>query len=111
SGGDSSLMAVENCAESATTATPQIRSTGTRTTSGWANRRPTVKAQSPDTNIATLVIRTRPHWSARFPKNQHPGAPIPTTANVTRGAAPDGSPGTRADSLAAMNAPIHVHTA
>src|SRR5712691_11256103 len=58
--GASSLTAVENCAESATTVTPQISSSGSSVHSGPPNTIPTVSAQLPDSTIAQLVTQVRP---------------------------------------------------
>src|SRR5712692_7674074 len=116
--GASSLTAVENCAESATTLTPQISSRGSNAHSVPPNSMPTVSAQLPDSTIAQLVTQVRPSRSAYFPPNQLPTAPTPMTTNVTRAGSP--SPAAfpppcpvprRIASLAATNAAIQVHIA
>src|SRR5205809_198061 len=107
--GASSLTAAENCAESATTVTPQTSSSGIITARGRANTKPTASAQAPDSVIAALVISVRPQRSAYLPPSQHPNAPLPTTANVTSAGAAPCAP--RACSLAATNATSHVHIA
>src|SRR2546426_297430 len=80
---------------------------------GAPNTNPTATAQLPDTTIAALVTNVRPQRSAYFPPSQHPIAPLPTTANVTRAASPVTSACAprRACSLAATNTAIHVHIA
>src|SRR5712692_11960901 len=113
SAGASSLTAVENCAESATTLTPQTTSRGRSRASDRPNTTPTASEHTPDTTIAALVTSVRPTRSAYFPPSQHPTAPLPTTANVTSaGSAPPGSASPlRACSLAVTNTAIHVHIA
>src|SRR2546425_1196101 len=86
--GASSLTAVENCAESATTVTPQISSSGSSVHSGPPNTMPTVSAQLPDSTIAQLVTQVRPTRSPYFPPSQQPIAPTPTTTKVTRAGRP-----------------------
>ena len=112
SAGASSLTAVENWAESATTVTPQTRSSGTSTPSGRPNTTPAESAQAPEIIMATLVTTVRPQRSAYSPPSQQPTAPLPTTANVSRaGSAPPAASPPPACSLAAMNTAIHVHIA
>src|SRR5437899_5963065 len=86
--GASSLTAVENCAESATTLTPQISSSGMSTQSAPPNSMPTVSAQQPDNTMAQLVTHVRPRRSPYFPPSQLPSAPTPTTRKVTRAGSP-----------------------
>src|SRR3989442_6359754 len=90
--GASSLTAVENCAESATTLTPQISSSGSIAHTASPNRMPTVSAQLPDSTMAQLVTQVRPWRSAYFPPSQLPTAPTPTTTNVTRARSPANAP-------------------
>src|SRR6267143_811890 len=112
--GASSLTAVENCAESATTLIPQSSRSGTSIQSGSPNSTPTVSAQHPDNTIAQLVTHVRPSRSAYFPPSQLPIAPTPTTKNVTRAGSADSeacSVPRRVASLAATNVAIQVHIA
>src|SRR5947209_3651244 len=111
--GANSLTAAENCAESATTATPHYNRSGTKTASGRAKTKPTAKAQHPDTIMAALVTSVRPQRSAYVPPSQQPRAPLATTANVTSAGTPPpvGSAPVRTPSLAATNAPSQVHIA
>src|SRR3989441_488586 len=105
--------AAENCAESATPATPHTSSRGPSSTSDRPNRAPTESAHDPEIAIATLVTSVRPQRSAYLPPSQQPTAPLPITANVTSAGTPlaTGSPPLRTCSLAATNAAIHVHIA
>src|SRR2546430_3997767 len=110
--GASSLTDAENCAESATTDTPQTSSTGSSSASVCPNTVPTARAQAPESASATLVTSVRPQRSAYFPPSQQPAAPLPTTANVTSAIEPaGGDTPVRACSLAATNAAIQVHIA
>ena len=64
-GGASSLMAVENWAESAITVMPQTTSTARMTAVGAPNRRPAAIALDPESAMAAIVRVVRPSLSAR----------------------------------------------
>src|SRR5688572_25825384 len=59
-GGDSSVTAVENCAESATTLTPHTSATASVASGAPPYVKPIVAAQSPLTAIAAIVAAVRP---------------------------------------------------
>ena len=78
-GGASSLTAVENCAESATTVMPQTTTTASSSHVGAPNRRPASTAQVPDSAMAAMVSVVRPSRSASAPAATQPRAPAATT--------------------------------
>ena len=66
-GGESSVIAVENCAESATTLMPQTIAMTSVSAGGPPNVRPITPAQAPLTAIAAMVSVVRPQRSAPAP--------------------------------------------
>src|SRR5439155_22350642 len=74
-GGESSVIAVENWAESAMTVTPHTTATSRVRSGGPPNVRPIVAAQTPESAIASIVNVLRPHRSDAKPPAQHPQAP------------------------------------
>ena len=83
SGSPSSLIDVENWAESATIAKPQI-SAHDVASQGWSMVSPMTAAQAPLTSMLTIVVRVRPHVSARRPAAKLPIPPTARTPNVTK---------------------------
>src|SRR5918995_5819091 len=81
-GGDSSLTAVENCAESATTVMPHTTTTARMIQVGAPNSRPAATALEPDNSIAAIVRVVRPRRSASAPAATQPSAPPATTRNA-----------------------------
>ena len=65
SGSASSATLAENCAESATTATPHTRHSATTSHGGPPNRKPATMAQAPLIAIAPMVRVVRPTRPAR----------------------------------------------
>src|SRR5262249_25526268 len=80
--GDNSVIAVENCAESAMMVMPHTSATTRVSNGGPPNVSPIVAAQSPLAAIATMVAAVRPQRSDTIPPSQHPSAPIAITTNV-----------------------------
>ena len=66
-GGASSLTAVENCAESATTVTPHTSATARTMGAGAPKSRPVRIADVPETASAAIVSVVRPSRSAMSP--------------------------------------------
>ncbi|GEM_PF-4472200 len=82
SGGQSSLAAAENCAESATTANPQTRPRA-KTSHGFApKRRPETRQHKPLMAIPTDVTAVLPKRSASFPARRQPAPPAAMTAKA-----------------------------
>src|SRR5438552_8080198 len=88
-GGESSVTAVENCAESATMVMPHTTATRSVSPGGPPNVRPMRSAQSPLTAMAAIVEVVRPQRSETIPPSQQPRAPLAMTAKA---AAPPLSP-------------------
>ncbi|MFO7533838.1 MAG: hypothetical protein R6W93_15375 [Candidatus Limnocylindrales bacterium] len=109
-GGVSSVTAAENCAESATTVTPQITATSV-VRSGSAQKLCAVTtAALPLIAIAMMVSVVRPARSASSPAPMQPTPPTATTTKATRLAmAASSTPA--AAKLASRNTGIHVHMA
>ena len=81
-GGESSVIAVENWAESAMTVTPHTTATSRVRSGGPPNVRPIVAAHAPESAIASIVSVVRPHRSDANPPAQQPRAPSAITRNV-----------------------------
>ena len=98
-------MQALNCAESATTVTPQAAASG-HTAQGGAQ--PMVAAQAPEASIASAAIRARLKRSASNPRATQPMAPAPTTSAVS---APAGQDAPCAAPREARNSPTQAQTA
>ena len=73
--GASSVIAAENCAESATIEIPQMTATTVTTTSGAVARKPIASAHVALIAIATIVTMGLPTRSAASPATTQPTAP------------------------------------
>src|SRR5262245_3421208 len=80
--GDSSVIAVENWAESAMTVMPHTIATASVSSGGPPNVSPIVAAQSALSAIAVIVAVVRPQRSDTAPPSQQPSAPMAITTNV-----------------------------
>ncbi len=109
-GGASSLTAVENCAESATTVMPHTTSTVSTMAVGAPNRKPTTMALEPESAMAVIVTVVRPSRSANAPAPMQPTAPEATTRKATPLAAAGGTSPDSA-SVAATKTGTQVHMA
>ena len=87
SGSASSLIAVLNCAESATIAKPQMRAMSVTATGCPWKKIPTVRAHVPLTIMLRMVVRVRPHRSASRPASTLPIPPTAITAKAATAAA------------------------
>ena len=106
------MTAVENCAESATTVTPQTRASASVTAGGPPNVSPIVAAQSALAAMAAIVAAVRPQRSETTPPSQQPSAPIAMTTNVAvLGARPAYPVAAAARALSKRNRPIQAHIA
>src|SRR5439155_136768 len=81
-GGESSVIAVENWAESATIVTPHTAASPSVTRGGPPNVSPVTAAQVPEIAIALIVSVVRPQRSETTPPSQQPSAPTAITRNV-----------------------------
>ena len=96
-------MQAENCAESATTVSPQIKAMPSARI-GQALAGPISKAQVPEASMQTPATLARFQRSAASPARMQPKAPAATTAK-THG------PMAGLSSTAARNTPIQAHMA
>src|SRR2546430_1998739 len=81
-GGESSVIAVENWAESAMIVIPQTTASPSVTSGGPPNVSPTTAAHVPEIAMATIVRVVRPQRSDAPPPSQQPSAPAAITTNV-----------------------------
>ncbi len=109
SGGTSSVMHVENCAESAITLAPHTSVITRSTLNGAPADGPMTRAQIPLIAIAPIVSAVRPLRSATHPPATHPAAPAASVANAMRAGSAGENP--RAIAIAAQNAAIQLHIA
>src|SRR6266508_2120153 len=102
----------ENCAESATTATPHTTPTPSTSHRDLPKVSPIASAQEPEMAMARAVVRVRPQRSPRTPPRQQPTAPAPITSKVPSPAevlvGPGGSAARR---LSPRNTANHDHIA
>src|SRR2546428_4230054 len=111
-GGDNSVIAVENWAESAMTVTPHTTATAKVSSGGPPKVRPIATAQAPEKAIETIVSVVRPHRSEATPPAQQPSAPSAITMNVAPlGLSPAYLPPPRLSRLAPRKPATHPPTA
>ena len=81
-GGESSVIAVENWAESAMIVIPQTLASASVTSGGPPSVNPVTAAHAAEIAIATIVSAVRPQRSDAMPPSQQPSAPMAITRNV-----------------------------
>src|SRR5678816_1475320 len=105
--GASSVIAAENCAESATIEIPHTTATTVTTTSGAVVRKPIASAHVALIAIATIVTMGLPTRSAATPATTQPIAPEAMVMNANTGAKAGAS--ARGAITNAQKAPIELH--